>query len=94
MPNVKKFIPALAFVMSVAPLAANAKGADMLRHRQAQYVMVTPAVGQTASPFPEGRAAEKLSTQPDATVLVALPQFEAANINSARSTNTGWLTAP
>ena len=87
--NVRKFIPALVFVMSVAPLAANAKGADMLRHQQAQYVMVTTAAGQIASPFPEGRAAERLSTQPDATVFVALPQFEAANINSAQATNAG-----
>ena len=86
--NVMKFIPALAFMMLVAPLAANAKGADMLRHQQAQYVMVTSAAGQPASRFPEGRAAESLSTQPDATVLVALPQFEAANINSAQATNT------
>ena len=87
--NVKKIIAALVFAMSVAPLAANAKGADMLCHHQAQYVMLTSATNQTVSRFSEGRAAGRMSAQPDATAFLAASQSDVANINSSRTANTG-----
>ena len=87
--NVKKFIPALVFAISVAPLAANAKGADTLRHQQAPYVMVTSAAGQIASCFPEGRIAERQPTQPEATDFFADSQSDVSAISSSQTANTG-----
>jgi hypothetical protein len=86
--NVRKFIPALVFAISIAPLAANAKGADMAQHQQAQYVMLTSASNQTVSRFPEGRAAERMSAQPDTAVFVAIKQSVVANITSSLTANT------
>jgi hypothetical protein len=87
--NVKIFISALAFAISIAPLAANAKGADMLSHQQAQYMMITSASDQNVSRFPEGRAAERTSAQPGTTLLVAIPQSSATNVASYFATNVG-----
>jgi hypothetical protein len=88
--NVRKFIPALVFAISIAPLAANAKGADVAQQQQAPYVMVTSAANQTTvSRFPGGRAAERMSAQPDTTAFVAIPQSVAANITSSLTATSG-----
>jgi hypothetical protein len=87
--NVRKFNLALIVAMSVAPLAANARRSDMPSPQPVQYVMLTSAANQTVSRFPEGRAAQRMSAQPDAAVFVENWQYAAANITSSRTVNNG-----
>ena len=54
----KTLFPALALLVSFTPLAANARGADTLRHHQQVQQLVVVSDPQQAGSFSTGRAAE------------------------------------
>jgi hypothetical protein len=56
--RMKTLFPTLALLVSFTPMAANARGADTLRHQQVQQLVLVSGPQQAVS-FNIGRAAER-----------------------------------